>query len=166
MPENTRSTAARRGDRLLREHVHDPYKTRLKLPEPPTCPDCGAVYRKGRWCWEEAPPDADAVRCQACHRIHDRYPAGEVTLGGAFLAGHATEIMAIIRKQDALEKAEHPLHRVMDIEEADGAIRVTTTDIHTPRRIGEAVAGAFDGNLEFHYDEESYFIRVRWTRDD
>ena len=40
---------AARGDRLIRKHVHDPYKTRLKLPDPTLCPQCGAVYSKGRW---------------------------------------------------------------------------------------------------------------------
>ena len=42
-----------RGDRLMRERVHDPYKTRLKLRDPTLCPQCGAVYSKGRWHWAE-----------------------------------------------------------------------------------------------------------------
>jgi hypothetical protein len=43
-----------RRDRLIREHVHDPYKTRLKLPEPTVCPQCGAVFNEGRWHWAPA----------------------------------------------------------------------------------------------------------------
>ena len=31
-----------RRDRLMHEHIHDPYKTPHKLPEPTVCPDCGA----------------------------------------------------------------------------------------------------------------------------
>ena len=38
-----------RRDRLIHEHVHDPYKTRLQLPEPTVCPQCGAVFHEGRW---------------------------------------------------------------------------------------------------------------------
>jgi len=53
----------------------------------------------------------------------------------------------------------------MDIEEQDGAIMVRTTDIHLPRRIGEALRHAFHGELDFHYEEETYFIRVTWTRE-
>jgi hypothetical protein len=53
----------------------------------------------------------------------------------------------------------------MAIEERDDAIVVRTTDIHLPRRIGEALRHAYRGELDFHYDEEAYFIRVRWTRD-
>ena len=36
----------RRGERMIRERVHDPYKTRLKLPDPTVCPRCGAVFHK------------------------------------------------------------------------------------------------------------------------
>lgn len=38
-------------DRRIVEHVHDPYKTRLKLAEPTVCPKCGALFHEGRWRW-------------------------------------------------------------------------------------------------------------------
>lgn len=156
---------AARGDRLIRERVHDPYKTRLKLPEPTLCPQCGAVYSKGRWHWAERPDQAHEEPCQACHRINDDYPAGILTLSGAFLQAHKTEILGIARHQEKLEKGEHPLHRIMNIEEQGAATVVKTTDIHLPRRMGEALHRAYEGELEFHYEEESYFIRVAWKRD-
>ena len=40
-----------------------------------------------------------------------------------------------------------------------------TTDIHLPRRIGEALHHAHRGELDFHYDKEAYAIRVSWRRD-
>ena len=40
-----------------------------------------------------------------------------------------------------------------------------TTEINLPRRIGAALRHAFHSELEFHYEEEAYFIRIRWTRD-
>jgi len=153
-----------RRDRLIREHVHDPYKTRLKLPEPTVCPQCGAVFHEGRWHWAPRPEPAHEELCQACHRINDRYPAGELTIAGGFVPRHKDEILQLARHQEEQEKAEHPLHRIMEIEERDGAIVVRTTDIHLPRRIGEALHHAYRGDLDFHYDEEAYFIRVRWTR--
>ena len=44
-----------RKDRLIREQIHDPYKTRLKLAEPTVCSQCGAVFLKGRWQWAPRP---------------------------------------------------------------------------------------------------------------
>ena len=40
-----------------------------------------------------------------------------------------------------------------------------TTDIHLPRRIGEAVKRAFHGTLDEHFDEGGYFVRVNWVSD-
>jgi hypothetical protein len=155
-----------RMDRMLREHVHDPYKTRLKLKEPTVCPGCGAVFHQGRWHWETHPPaDANEEMCQACHRTKDSHPAGTATLTGGFLEGHKEEILHLIRHQEELEKGEHPLHRIMSIEEEPGRIVVSTTDIHLPRRIGKAVFKAYEGDLDFHYEEEAYFLRVNWTRE-
>lgn len=155
-----------RMDRRLREHVHDPYKTRRKLSEPTVCPGCGAVFHQGRWQWMAHPPrDAEQVMCQACHRINDKYPAGTLTVRGAFVDQHKDEIVHLIRHQEELEKGEHPLHRIMDIDEQPGEITVTTTDIHLPRRIGEALHHAYQGALDFRYEEEAYFLRVAWTRE-
>lgn len=155
----------RRGDRVIRERVHDPYKTRLKLSEPTVCPQCGAVFSNGRWTWDAAPAGANQERCQACHRINDAYPAGVVTLRGDFLKQHAAEILNLARNQEKLENGEHPLHRIMDVSESDAAIEITTTDIHLPRRIGQAIHSAYEGDLEFHYDKGGHFIRIAWTRD-
>lgn len=156
-----------RRDRMIRERVHDPYKTRLKLPDPTVCPECGAVYQEARWQWAKiVPPDANEEMCQACHRIRDKYPAGTLTLSGGFVDGHREELLHLARNQESLEKGEHPLHRIMDIEEEPGRIVVTTTDIHLPRRIGEAVHKAFEGDLDFRYEEEAYFLRVNWSREE
>ena len=155
-----------RGDRLIRERVHDPYKTRLKLSEPTVCPQCGACYRAGRWTWEKPPGEAHSGLCQACHRTKDRCPAGSLTLRGGFVAKHRNEILSLTENTAALEKGEHPLHRVMAIDERDGEIEITTTDIHLPRRIGNALHKAFKGSFDFHYDEEGYFLRAVWERDE
>jgi hypothetical protein len=155
-----------RMDRRIREHVHDPYKTRLKLAEPTVCPECGAVFHKGRWQWSAHPPKgAHEEMCQACHRTKDKYPAGTLTLTGAFIDSHRDEIVHLIRHQEELEKGERPLHRVISIEEEPSHIVVSTTDIHLPRRIGEALHSAYEGDLDFRYEEEAYFLRVNWRRE-
>jgi len=166
MKEKDLSRRGARGDRLIREHIHDPYKARLKLPEPTVCPQCGAVYQKGRWQWAERPSDSREVLCQACHRSNDRYPAGILTLRGTFVDEHRTEILGLARHQEELEKAEHPLHRIMSIEKQDETIVINTTDIHLPLRIGKALRSAYEGELDFHHEEETYLIRASWTRDE
>lgn len=155
-----------RRDRLLRERVHDPYKTRLKLPEPSVGPDCGAVFEGGRWHWPKLPVEqANEATCQACHRIKGDYPARELTLSGGFLKGHKSEILNLVRHVEQLEKGEHPLHRIMAIDEGDDQTLIKTTDIHLPRRIGQALANAYEGDFDFSYDEGGYFLRASWVRD-
>lgn len=156
-----------RRDRLIKEQQHDPYGARGKLHEPTLCTRCGAVYRKGRWQWAEQPPaEAETALCQACRRIEDGYPAGELTLSGGFLAEHKDEILSLARNTEKLESGEHAMHRIMAIDEAaPERIAITTTDIHLPRRIGQAIADAYAGDFDVKYDEEGYFVRVTWHRD-
>jgi len=153
-----------RRDRLLQEAEHDTYKTKGKLPEPTVCPGCGAVFHAGRWQWLDQPKDAHRTNCPACHRVHDRFPAGYVSLAGDFLAAHEPEILQLIRHHETREKAEHPLQRIMAIEKTEHGILVTTTDIHLARGIGDAVHHAYQGELEFHYNPEQSLLRVNWNR--
>jgi hypothetical protein len=147
-------------------HIIDTYKATSKMAEPTRCPGCGAVYHSGRWQWMEIPPkDPHEHLCTACQRIADKYPAGILTLKGPFVHKHKTEILNVVKHQEEAEKGEHPLNRIMAIEEPEAErMVITTTDIHLPRRIGEAVHRAFHGDLKFHYDEGNYFIRIDWER--
>ncbi len=164
----TRDVARRepRRDRLVKDHAHDPYKARGKLPEPTVCPQCGAVWQDGRWRWSLRPAPAHETLCQACERINDRYPAGEITLAGGFFAAHRDEILNLVRNTEEREKQEHPGHRLMVMNSVEGGMVVTTTDIHLPRRIGDALHDAYKGELNLDYDEDGYFVRVRWQRED
>jgi hypothetical protein len=151
----------------IEPHRHDPYKARGKLREPVLCPQCGALFRDGRWQWaKDVPKEARRDKCPACHRTEDKFPAGEITLSGRFLVEKQDEIIALMRNLERAEKAEHPLARIMGIDAGDGTLVVTTTDIHLPRRIGHALENAYKGHLETHYNEEEYFVRMRWTRNE
>lgn len=153
-----------RRDRTVQEYQHDTYKLRGKLKEPTVCTECGALFLKGRWTWNPRPAGADEIICPACLRIRDKYPKGMVTLTGSFVAERKDEILGVVRNAEAKEKAEHPLSRLMSIEEQRGALVISTTDTHLPRRIGDALHHAYDGALDFHYDEGEQFIRVKWER--
>lgn len=156
----------RRGNRLLAEHIHDPYWSGLKLRRDTLCPECGAAFRNGRWVWPKVQTEWPAkALCPACRRIEDGYPAGEILLDGSFVAAHREEIMNLARSVERSENAEHPLHRIMDLHVDDDMLTITTTDIHLPRRIGHALEHAWDGALSTHYDEEGHFARVIWHRD-
>ena len=156
-----------RGNPLLRESIHDPYRSREKLRQATRCPQCGVQYRNGRWAWPKTQTRALRKRlCPACRRFNDHYPAGEILVSGSFVASHRNEILARIRHVEASERAQHPLHRIMTIDERDTAITITTADIHLPRRIAHALEDAWGGTAKTHYDRDGYFTRVRWERND
>ena len=164
MPSNTDTLHQGRKNRLLREMDHDTYKSKRKLPEPTLCPDCGAVFQKGRWIWGEPSSGAHKELCPACHRIHDRVPAGFLTITGDFVAKHKEEIMNLIHNVEEQEKAEHPLKRIMGTEEQEDGWVITFTDAHIARRVGESLYNAYKGELDFQYTEEETMLRVNWRR--
>lgn len=151
-------------DRLDQPRFHDPYMAKGKLTEPTVCGDCGAVYHKGRWQWAEAPAGAHQTRCPACTRIHDDYPAGFVNLKGEFVAEHRDDILGIVRNIERREQAEHPIERVMSIEDEDGGLLVTTTEVHLAQAIGEAVHHAYHGKLECRHADSDNTLHVAWER--
>jgi hypothetical protein len=156
-----------RGNPHLQERNHDPYRGSAKLKGPTRCTDCGATYVNGHWRWQGTmPPARLAASCPACRRIADRYPAGEITVGGSFVAAHAAEIERLIRNTADNESREHPLHRIIELKRRKGTMFITTTDVHLPHRIGHALKDAWGGALATHYDDQGYFARVTWERND
>lgn len=155
-----------RHDRMFQEEIHDPYMSRRKLPEPTVCPQCHAAFMGGRWQWPATPPTPlHETACPACRRIHDRVPAGFLTLRGPFFAAHRSEILNLVRNTVSYEEAQHPLKRIMSTtDEDEGAVVVTFTDAHLSRGVGEAIKRAYDGELDIHFATESGVIRVTWSR--
>jgi NMD protein affecting ribosome stability and mRNA decay len=153
-----------RRDRAVQEYQHDTYKLRGKLKEPTVCPECGALFHKGRWTWGAAPSTAEEASCPACHRVRDKYPKGLVTIKGAFKDEQQEQVIGVVKNTEAKEKKEHPLSRIMSIEPKLEGLVISTTDTHLPRRIGEALKHAYHGQLELHYDKDEDFVRVTWTR--
>lgn len=77
---------------------------------------------------------------------------------------HKDEICNLVRNIEAVENREHPMNRIVDLEVRDDLIFITTTDVHLPRRIGKALADAWKGKLDIHFDKGGYFTRIGWHR--
>ena len=163
--KDNRASRLQRREQLADDPRHDSYKARGKLPDPTRCPECRALFQKGRWTWNGAPAGTVHEQlCPACQRVRDGYPAGYVSLGGAYLSSHRDEILNLVRNCEASEKAAHPLQRIIAIKDADGGVLVTTTDAHLARRIAEHVHDACKGTLALQYSREENLIRATWTR--
>ena len=102
--------------------------------------------------------------CPACQRIRDAFPAGYVTIKGEFIKDHRDEIVALINAKEQREKAEHPLQRIMAIEEVRDGLQVTTTDSHLARGIGQALHDAYKGDLKLKYSRDENLLRATWKR--
>jgi hypothetical protein len=148
--------------RAQQDHILDPYQAQHKLKEPTACPKCGAVYHHGRWQWGQKPDGAHEQPCPACRRIENALPAGILTLHGDFARQHKDELTGLARHEEAAEKGEHPLNRIIAIADTPEGLAITTTDIHLPRRLGEAIERAFHGTLTMHFDDAAYFVRIDW----
>ena len=148
--------------RAQRSPMNDPYQRQQKLPDGTMCSDCRAVYRRGRWQLGSEGSPVHQVRCPACRRIVEHLPAGILTLHGDFAHRHKDRMLDLARHEEAAERKEHPLNRIGDVAESAQGIVIHTTDIHLPRRIGEAIRRAFHGSIDMDFDENSYFVRVDW----
>lgn len=163
-PSTHQGGISRHGARIFDAIDHDPYRPRYRYAEPTRCERCGAVFKHGRWTWEPGPTEASTVVCPACARVRDGLPAGTLVVEGAYARAHRDELLRLVRHQAELERAEHPQNRIMAIDEGPERVVVTTTDIHLPRRIGEALERAHDGALTLRFREDDYGVRVLWQR--
>lgn len=151
-------------ERAYAARNEDAYQTHGKYAEPSVCSGCGAVYQKGRWLWGVAQSDAHTILCPACQRIHDRVPAGVITLGGEFFNRHRQEIMNLVHNTEAKEKAGHPLQRIMKIAMEDHTTTITCTDFHLTRAIGEAIEHAYKGEVNYQFVDKDGVMTVKWSR--
>jgi hypothetical protein len=87
-----------------------------------------------------------------------------VTLSGEFVRSHREEIVGLARNLEARERPEHPMERIMEIRDEEGATVIDTTGMHLARAIGEGLHRAYEGELDFQYPSEASFLRVSWSR--
>lgn len=155
-----------RNDKNIKERGHDPYDLGKKYAEGTYCPECAAYYHGGRWTWTERPvPAVTPQLCPACRRTRDNFPAGEVHLSGDYLIAHREEIVNLIHNIVDEEKQRTPLKRMIALQEEQGALRVSFTDDHMARHVGDALHRSFHGHLEVKYSDEAKFVRLYWRRE-
>ena len=134
-------------------------------PEPTYLPDLqGRVLRRRALDVGRKPDDAFEQNCPACQRIQDEFPAGYVMIKGEFLKEHRDEIIALVKAKEDREKADHPLQRIMAIEDVRDGLQVTTTDSSLARGIGEALHEAYKGDLKLRYSRDENLLRATWKR--
>jgi NMD protein affecting ribosome stability and mRNA decay len=140
---------------------------RAKLREGAVCPRCGASYHEGRWTWRGAPAESYEQVCPACARIETEYPAGVVHVSGGFARRHRGELEGLVRHVEERERAQHPLKRIVGIQDEAEGFAVETTDAKLAVALGRALHRAYAGRLEHPQTslEKQNLVRVRWLRD-
>ena len=107
--------------------------------------------------------DAGVAMARLATRIHDRFPAGYITIKGEFFQDHKDEIIALINARAEREKEQRPLQRVMGMDpKRDGSLEITTTDSHIARTIAEAIHSAYKGDLKLRYSRDENLLRATW----
>ncbi len=138
-------------------------KRSIKGHDGVVCKVCGIVLNRGTWSVGPAPEGKVAkVVCPACTRIRERYAAGTVTIPAEFL-GRRAEVVNMVRNLEKSESAEHPLERVMDIVDDDGALVVTTTGVHLARLVAHKLAKRFHKKPRIWYADDEELVHVEWA---
>ncbi len=150
----------------MRPRLENPYGSLEKYPDDTVCPDCGAVFVKGKWKWAKPPGGTKAVSkvCPACRQIKDDYAGGILTLSGSFLNAHREDVLNRVRNLETSQKKEHPLERIMGIVDKGEEIEIRATSEHLVARMGKALKADFSGELELSYGREENFARAHWRR--
>jgi NMD protein affecting ribosome stability and mRNA decay len=110
--------------------------------------------------WERVPENAARRVCPACSRIHERRPAAALILSGSFVETHRQAILNAARRVEAGAREQDPLQRIMDVEDRDAALLITTTEIQLARDIGEVLREAYGGETDYDYREGR--LEVSW----
>lgn len=152
-----------RRDKLYQERTSDRFSADRKAAGEAYCQVCGVHYHHGNWAWGAHSDDARSTVCPACQRIAEAAAAGIVDIPRDFFLGHREDLTRLIQNTERAEKSEHPLERLIAIEEADDAAHVTTTGPHLADRIAHAITRQFGGHLRTHRDDHQPSMHIAWT---
>ena len=146
----------------MRPALRSPFRSLRKSPGGTRCTGCGLVYRDGRW---TRGGDGRKLRrpgiCPACRRIREGCPAGILKMSTLRKVQRA----AVLRRIDRVARraeSEHPLERIMRLDQDHGRLVVYATDSHLIARLGKALRNDLGGSLDLRFGEDE-FLLARWT---
>lgn len=150
-----------RRDKMYQERFRGRFARGLKASEC-LCSGCGAHYQSGRWSWTPASPAARSTHCPACQREAANLAAGTLEIPGDFFVSHREELTHLVENTAKLETQDHPLERLMAIEEQGDLASIRTTGVHLITRIAHALSRQFGGRLIAHVDERHPVRHLEW----
>jgi NMD protein affecting ribosome stability and mRNA decay len=149
----------------------DPYIVQDIKYENAICRTCHAIYQNKRWRLDEEVyqkmnewDSTTKVLCPACKKIKDKFPGGIVTLKGDFLREHKDEILNLIKNEEERARGFNPLERIMEINDADKGMELTTTNEKLAQKIGKSLHRAYQGRVGYKWSQDTKLIRVIWER--
>lgn len=125
------------------------------------CAECGIVEHAGRWQFVPPPAHFEVGLCPACRRVRDNDPAGTLRIPASLL-GRRDELLRLVHNVEAAERAEHPLERLMGIEESDGHLVVRTTGVHLARELAHKLARQLHRKPHVRYVDGEELVHVDW----
>lgn len=159
MPEITRSSLRHRRPRGTR---NPPRAGRAKPADALVC-SCGLYQHRGIW-YVGHPPlgTLRAGTCPACERVQSGTVAGRVRIPPR-LVGSLEELVGLVRNCERVERADHPLERLIEIRKDLAGLLVTTTGPHLARRIAGRLGRLFHETPRFHFGAGKGELRVDWA---
>jgi NMD protein affecting ribosome stability and mRNA decay len=136
------------------------------------CPTCKNVYYQKRWVHsidvvKEKDPEAVVAKemiCPACVMITEHLFEGEVTIE-EIPENLKTDISGIINNFGTYSLEHDPQARIIDIEDSDTIMRVTTTENQMAERLGKKINSALkNSEISITHSKEPYEVtRVHIT---
>jgi len=141
----------------------------LDLPSPAICSRCHAYHELDHWHYNErrynelkANPEVQVTLCPGCVRVERRLYEGEVRILRRGYAISKSDIVNLIRNEEARERVNNPTARIALLEERGEEIYLLTTTQFLARRIGTELQKAYRGMLTVTPLPYERFTRVRW----
>lgn len=148
-----------------REAEHEEFGREHKGPI--ECPRCRNVHFKKMWHTPGSSPKhaegevaapAREELCPACKMVKEHLFEGELFVEGV-PAEHKTELLNLVHNVGKHATEIDPQHRIIDIEETDKGLRVTTTENQLADRLAKKIQETFKAvDVHLSHSKEPYEV--------